>query len=211
MSALATAWRITVYDAEPGGGPLAIEGDGCRFIYARAGTIRIHGGDAIAEDDGRLLSGSFAATLDGLAWVYEVASADMPFPDGLSVVFSQVVRPAFGRPFLVRADRIESRPRAQTPRHGHRGPGIRRLVQGRLLAQIGEAVERVEAGQAWFETGADPVVGTNIGDTNAIFVRVMVLPRALQGGASSFTAWDDAEAAKPRSVDARMFGEMLVD
>ena len=78
------------------------------------------------------------------------------------------------------------RPGARTPLHGHRGPGIRRLVKGRIRATIGDNLERIEAGQAWFETGRDWVVGESSSAGEIVFVRVMVLPAELEGGQSSF-------------------------
>jgi hypothetical protein len=51
------------------------------------------------------------------------------------------------------------------------------------------------------------VIGTNIHSGPSEFVRVTVLPLELEGGKSSFIPADAAEAAKPRSVKQKLFGE----
>jgi hypothetical protein len=89
--------------------------------------------------------------------------------------------------------------------------GIRRLLSGRLLAETGDDLERIEPGQPWFETGKDPIVGMNISGGNSAFVRVMVLPIDLKGGKTSFVATTGEEAAKPRHVASRLFGETVID
>jgi len=76
---------------------------------------------------------------------------------------------------------------------------------------MGDDIERIEPGQPWFETGKDPIVGTNISHGNSAFVRVMMLPMVLQGGKTSFVATSSDEAAKPRMVTSRLFGEVVVD
>ncbi|MBJ3778243.1 cupin domain-containing protein [Acuticoccus mangrovi] len=206
------ALRLTVYDAAPGADGIALAGAAV-FVYAASGEVSVVADGTVrtlSADDGAFADPGTRLTGDGAAWIYTVAGPDAPFLTGADIVLSEPLQPAFGAPFLVRADRIESTPGAQTPRHGHRGPGIRRLLKGRLLAEVGEKVERIAAGSAWFETGHDMVVGTNTGDGNAAFVRVMVLPMELRGGLSSFMPADEAEARKPRSVNARLFGETTI-
>lgn len=205
--------RLTLYDAAPGDAPLRL-GPGTWFVYAPEGAVTVaSAGDEtpLAADEGAFAPAAAQLAGPGRAWLYRVAPAGAPDPDGAAVVRSHRLHPGFAAPYLVRADRIESPPGAATPRHGHRGPGLRRLVFGCLLAEIGDTVERIEAGGAWFETGHDMVVGTNIGGTGAAFVRVMVLPAELAGGRSSFMPADAAEAAKPRAVDNRLFGEVMLD
>ena len=88
---------------------------------------------------------------------------------------------------------------------------MRRLVRGRILAEIGDEIDRIQQGQAWFETGRDWVVGTNVHDGNSVFVRLMILPGELKGGKSSFIPASAGEAAKPRAVSYRLFGETVLD
>jgi len=206
-----TPLRLTVYDAAPQNTKLP--GGAARFIYCRAGRLALEDQSksvVLSGDEGTFCDGGAQLCVEGDAWIYEVAPRAASFLPQARLILSHALHPAFDPPFLLRADRIESTPGAVTPRHGHRGPGVRRLVFGTLVAEVGDAIERIEAGDAWFETGRDPVVGTNVGPTNAAFVRVMVLPPELEGGKSSFVPADSAEAAKPRSVVNRLFGERLL-
>jgi hypothetical protein len=88
---------------------------------------------------------------------------------------------------------------------------MRRLIKGRLLAQIGDDFERIDEGHAWFETGKDPVIGTNIHTENSAFIRVMLLPIELEGGKSSFVPTTAEDAVKPRAVMHKLFGEVVIE
>lgn len=201
--------RLTVYDLVEE--HCRLPGGGVHFVYVRSGSAR-----ATAEgrtivlnaDEGAFVTGDIHIEGVSEVWLFETAAIDAPLA-GAEIVASHVAELPFEGPFLVRADRIESRHGAQTPKHGHRGPGLRRLLFGKLRADLGESICRITAGAAWFETGREPVVGTNYGGENAAFVRLMVLPTALAGGKSSFVAWNAAEATKARSVEQRLFGEFV--
>ena len=205
------SWRITVYDL-PVAGLAAVEGGAHRFFYLREGQVSLRsGGAAMLEPDGGFFSDETVAFHgEGTVWVYEAAPFGTPLlAPPAAVVLSRRFEREFGPPLLLRADRIESPSAAATPRHTHRGPGIRRLLYGRLLAEMGDDLERIEPGQAWFETGKDAIVGTNISDGNSAFVRLMVLPLELQGGKTSFVPTSPDEALKPRMVTNRLFGEVI--
>lgn len=208
-------WRISVYDAALADAPLRLPPGPIRFIYLREGEATVREGSepgALAEDQGQFCQGSAQLSGKGVAWIYE-AGSDGPFLDGpgISLVLSRPVVLDTPGSCLVRADRIESAAGSATPRHRHRGPGIRRLLYGRILGEIGESFERIDPGHAWFESGSDPVIGTNVHTGNSAFVRVMVLPLELQGGKTSFVATDAAEARKARAVQNRIFGEVVVE
>lgn len=208
-------WRISVYDAALGDAPLPLPPGPIRFVYVREGKAAVQDGaepGALDADAGRFCRGPAHLSGKGVAWIFE-AGPEGPFLDGpgVSLVLSRPVAIDMPGPRLVRADRIESAAGSVTPRHGHRGPGIRRLLYGRILGEIGETIERIDPGHAWFETGTDPVIGTNLHSGNSAFVRLMVLPPELQGGRTSFVATDAAEAVKPRAVQNRILGEELLD
>lgn len=207
--------RMTIYDLvlPPGGTELA--GGPTRFLYAAIGSFDIRSEESIATastDEGLFASGTVRIEGEGTLWVFEVASPEHALRRPLAtLVLSRLVRVGFSRPWLLRADRVESSPGSATPRHGHQGPGMRRLVRGQILAEVGDEVGRIQKGQAWFETGRDWVVGTNVHTGNSVFVRVMVLPSELQGGKSSFIPANAEEAAKPRAVTYRLFGETMLE
>lgn len=207
--------RLTVYDLALGGRTELGGGEGTCFLYCADGdfTLSGHGGTTrCTVDSGAFADGAFSLEGQGMAWLFEVAPIDQPFVDAeiAGVVMSRPLDIGRQGPHLVRADRVESMPGSQTPLHGHRGPGIRRLIQGRIMATIGEEIDRIDAGRAWFETGLDMVVGRNMHDANSAFVRLMVLPTEFEGGKSSFMPADAHEAAKPRAVAYRLFGERII-
>lgn len=210
---MTASWRMTVYDLTLAGSA-ALEGGPHRFFYLREahGSVRLEGAAALEPDEGFFSREATRFEGEGGLWVYEAAPFGTPLlPDpAAAVVLSRRFEREFGPPFLIRADRIESPSGAATPRHTHRGPGIRRLLYGRLLAEMGDDLQRIEPGQAWFETGKDPIVGTNVSPGASAFVRVMALPIELQGGKSSFVPSSLEEARKPRAVTNRLFGEAVV-
>jgi len=205
---------MTVYDVKPDGRRVELAVGAHRFVYARDAQAFVQKAGTkidIQPGDGIFASGVTCIQGEGTVWVYEVGPDRRDFlaDPGVSIVLSRRFGLDFGPPWLLRADRIESPSGSATPRHGHRGPGMRRLVSGRLLAEIGDTFERIDAGDAWFETGLDPVIGTNIHTGNSAFVRVMVLPIELEGGKSSFLPTTPEDAAKPRAVTNRLFGEVV--
>lgn len=178
-----------------------------RAVYVRHGSAEIEDVGAVGAGDCRLVVGS--ATLRGEAeiWCFEAAAA-WDEADRARIVLAALLHRDPAAPIVLRADRVDFPPGAVTPRHGHAGPGIRRLLHGRLSAEIGEEVHRIDPGQAWFETGHDPVVGRNLAPASA-FVRGMALDPVLHGR-PTFRAWDGMEAAKPRGVAPRLFFDEIV-
>jgi quercetin dioxygenase-like cupin family protein len=184
-------------------------------VFARRGPIRVtEAGSAVVLETGqcRLFEAAISLHGPGEAWTFElsaagdkmaVAEAERP-----RVILARLIDRDPNQKVIVRADRVDFPPGAVTPKHGHKGPGIRRLIEGRLLAEIGQQAHRTDAGDAWFETGVDPVVGRNIAPTSA-FVRVMVLDPALLGE-PTFIPWTPEEAAKPRGTDRTPFFDTAV-
>lgn len=205
-----TDLRLAVYDIDTGNKPLAVKTVGTGFAFAVASELHLSGTDGerrLTPGDGQFLDGSFE--IAGAGWLFELAPIGQSLLEGAGTVpvLSHRIELDFKGPYILRADQVASNPGAQTPLHGHRGPGIRRLIAGRILATIGTTVECFEAGRAWYETGRDWVIGRNIHSGENIFVRVMVLPAELKGGKSSFVPANAEEADRPRSVNQRLLGE----
>jgi quercetin dioxygenase-like cupin family protein len=186
-----------------------------RAVFARRGPIRVaEAGSEVVLETGqcRLFEAAMSLHGPGEAWTFELSAS------GNEIVVDEAERPRVilatlidrdpNEKVIVRADRVDFPPGAVTPKHGHKGPGIRRLIEGRLVAEIGDQVHRINAGDAWFETGIDPVVGRNMAPTSA-FVRVMVLDPALLGE-PTFIPWTPEEAAKPRGTDRTPFFDTAV-
>ena len=101
--------------------------------------------------------------------------------------------------YLVRCDRVDFAPGGEAMPHGHKGGGIRYLIAGELTVKVGDQPPRVmKPGDAWFESGVEPVHAVASRHEPTSFVRVSILPRAIRGQ-SSIVYVDPAHAAvKPR-------------
>jgi quercetin dioxygenase-like cupin family protein len=100
--------------------------------------------------------------------------------------------------WLLRCDRVEFAPGGVALPHGHRGGGIRCLLAGTLEVTVGDRPPRlVRPGEAWFESGREPVLAKAAPDVPTAFVRVSILPREIRGQ-SSIVYVDPADAARGR-------------
>ncbi|EAR50241.1 hypothetical protein OG2516_12704 [Oceanicola granulosus HTCC2516] len=178
--------RLAVYDLPEG--PLVLPESGTAWF---------------ACGRGHAAAGEVTGRVEGPGWLFEAAPADAPAPDAVAVL-SEVVAPEGRR--LVRFDKVEAASGSATPPHRHQGPGLRRLAAGAVIAEVGAHRERIEPGGAWFESGTETVVGRNVGDAATLFYRLLLLPEALAGGASSFLAVAEAPAAK-RNATVTLLGE----
>ena len=176
-----------------------------RALFLRAGSLTLTQPDGTVHTLTSLacLFTETALTFEGAAevWAFELSRqtlAAMTAEQRLHCIMTNDVGLEDANHVVFRLDRVEFSPAFETPKHGHKGPGIRRLYEGRIVAEIGDEVRRLDQGDAWFETGHDPVIGRNIAPHSG-FVRAMVLPVALHGK-STFIPWDETEAAKPRGT-----------
>ncbi len=206
----ARAFRLTAYDFSSADGYMP-ETKGLRFAYADNTELEFiakEGTRKIAPGDGHFLPPD--TVLRGGGWLFEMTRPEVPFlPTSVAQIeLAAGIALEGDGPFFLRADGVSSSPGAATPRHGHRGPGIRRLSKGLLMAEVGDFTKRIRAGEAWFETGKEWVVGSNISQAGNTFIRVMALPAELKGGKSSFVPASPEEAAKPRAVQYRLFDEV---
>ncbi|MCC7274806.1 MAG: hypothetical protein IT561_19205 [Alphaproteobacteria bacterium] len=202
--------RLALFEDRIVGGRPAIWRAAPRAVYVREGALRAAtaaGTTALAADTCTLFESELELSGDGEAWTFEAGSYDwgplVGDAERSRVVMAHALMIDPRYPILMRADRVDFPPGIVTPRHGHGGPGIRRLLFGTLVAEIADRVHRVGPGEAWFETGRDPVVGRNIAPASA-FVRTILLPTDYVGR-SSFLPWTAEEASKPRGVSYRMF------
>ena len=84
--------------------------------------------------------------------------------------------------------------------HGHRGGGIRCLIAGTLEVTVGQAPAHLfRPGEAWFESGREPVLARASRDVPTSFIRVSILPREIRGKSSIvYVDPEDARRAPPR-------------
>ena len=101
--------------------------------------------------------------------------------------------------YLTRCDRVDFAPGGEALPHGHRGGGIRWLREGTLEVRVGAGSGRLmKPGDAWFESGVEPVHAIASREAPTSFIRVSILPREIRGQ-SSIVYVDPAHAsAKPR-------------
>jgi hypothetical protein len=74
-------------------------------------------------------------------------------------------------------------------------------LTGELEVTVGEAAPRVmKTGDAWFESGREPVLARASTTVPTSFIRVSVLPREIRGKSSiMYVDPADAQRAKPRT------------
>ncbi len=108
--------------------------------------------------------------------------------------------------WLMRHDRVDFPPGGVAYRHTHPGPGIRYLLHGSLEIETPSHTERYEAGQAWFESGPEPVLATAAELSETAFVRVLLLPPEW-AGRRTIRYVDPADDERPRLQRATVLAE----
>ncbi len=183
-----------------------------RMIWVVKGSAIFAAGDAIV----RLAAGS-SAFLPGPATVGAAGAEGAEIlrwelvppssPDGRLRAEGTTSRPTLdarvalddGTDWLMRLDTVELPAGGKAPKHVHQGPGIRCLLEGGFTVDTQGHTSSYKPGEAWFETGPDPVVAWAPDDMAMRFVRVMVLPRALLGKQSTrYVEMDPVVATKGR-------------
>lgn len=128
--------------------------------------------------------------------------ADLPSGSGLEskVLLEHPIELDPKAEYLMRCDQVDFDPGGEALPHGHRGGGIRCLLRGRLDVRVADGPTRsMRPGDAWFESGKEPVRAVASRDEPTSFIRVSILPREIQGKSSIvYVNPDDAARSKPR-------------
>jgi len=167
-----------------------------RVVYLLDGPV-----EALESDRARLASGAIAAGARGARLLRWELVRQPPPPAGGRVLLEHPLELDAKAAWLIRCDRVDFERGAVAPSHGHQGGGIRCLLQGRLEVKMGDGIARVmRPGDAWFESGKEPVRAVAARDEDTSFIRVAMLPAAIRGK-SSILYVDPAAAArsKPRT------------
>ncbi|HTI57087.1 MAG TPA: cupin domain-containing protein [Verrucomicrobiae bacterium] len=168
-----------------------------RVLYAAEGALLAGGATEPVDAVGPGTEGARAAA--SAARVYRVELVRQPPPPaGGRVLLEHPIDLTGGAGWLMRCDRVDFEPGGVAPPHRHRGGGIRCLLRGGLEVTVGEGAPRaVSPGEAWFESGREPVLAVAADDRETSFIRVSILPAAIRGQ-SSILYVDPADAARGR-------------
>jgi quercetin dioxygenase-like cupin family protein len=123
-----------------------------------------------------------------------------PPPAGGRVLLEHPIDLADGAAWLMRCDRVDFEPGGVAPPHRHRGGGIRCLLRGRLEVTVGEGAPRtVRPGEAWFESGREPVLAVSAPEAETSFIRFSIQPAEIRGRSSIlYVNPADAGRGRPR-------------
>ena len=168
-----------------------------RVLYAAEGALLADGTTEPVAAVGPGAAGARAAATAARVYRVELVRQPPP-PAGGRVLLEHPIDLAGGAGWLMRCDRVDFEPGGVAPPHRHRGGGIRCLLRGRLEVTVGEGAPRaVSPGEAWFESGREPVLAVAADDRETSFVRVSILPAAIRGQ-SSILYVDPADAPRGR-------------
>jgi quercetin dioxygenase-like cupin family protein len=140
--------------------------------------------------------------------VYDVVHDEAHFGaasvDGDAIVWEVDERPE--GEWLVRCDRVDFPPGGVAYLHTHPGPGIRVLLEGRIRIDSAGESHEYGPGEWWHESGPEPVFAAASEDEETAFVRVMLVPRELEGQ-RTIRYVDPADDEKPKLQRARIYFE----
>ena len=111
--------------------------------------------------------------------------------------------------YLMRCDRVGFPAGGEALTHVHQGPGIRCLLSGSIRIDSEGASHAYTPGEAWFESGPEPVYAAASLDAPSAFARVMILPRTCHGK-SSIRYVKPEDAGKPKSQTYQIFADEFI-
>ena len=177
-----------------------------RILYVAEGAVEIMSDAAPTSVDtgatwhGAMRCSMVAGPRRARVLRYELRAGGLPAPSDCAVLLDHAMALDPDRLYLMRCDRVDFAPGGEALPHGHRGGGIRWLLEGALEVRVGEQPGRqMKPGDAWFESGIEPVHAIASREVPTSFIRVSILPREIKGR-SSIVYVDPAHASvKPRS------------
>lgn len=184
-----------------------------RVLYLLSGEVRGSSGGQetrIGENSARFWAGECTVTAGPLGATvlrYELVPGDAGGPAEATpgvrskLLLQHPVRLDRAEQYLMRCDRVDFDPGGVALPHRHKGGGIRGLIRGTMELRVGDEPARViQPGQAWFESGREPVYAAASPDAPTSFIRVSILPRAIRGQSSiMYVDPEDARRSKPRT------------
>ncbi|MDH3699980.1 MAG: hypothetical protein OEU46_01590 [Alphaproteobacteria bacterium] len=183
-----------------------------RVIYVDEGVIEIDG-NTIA-DDGAWFGAGAVTVRPGPAgarlWRFELTRDRAVEPAEKLRAAIETLDPGDGQQWLMRCDSVAFPPGGCAFTHTHQGPGIRCLRDGTIRIDAEGASHAYAPGEAWFESGPDPVFAQADAAVPSRFIQVMVLPRALKGQSSiRYVLPEDAD--KPKTQQYRGYVDEFIE
>jgi len=174
-------------------------------LFEHPGGVAVGPGSHVVYDVVRNEAHFGAAAVSGHALSWELGEDE---PEGAKLSAEVDLDPSVE--WVMRCDRVDFPPGGIAYTHVHRGPGIRCLLAGTIRVEVNGRAHDIAPGSAWFEAGPDPVLAVASKTGPTAFVRVMILPRELQGK-SSIRYVKPEDADKPRLQTYRIFVDEIID
>jgi hypothetical protein len=160
-----------------------------RLFYVHQGNAEIDG-QTVSADEAVYRPGSATVTGAGggaRVFRWELGTSAGKVPGNIESVL-RMTRGCWmldiqdGDEWMFRLDSIVHNPPDPADCHTHPGPGIRALLSGEfIIRQTSENGGGAYPGDPWWETGAEAVISTPVGDTPVHFLRAMLLPITFKG------------------------------
>ena len=187
-----------------------------RIVYAVEGDAKV-GSHTLTANSACHVAGPLTVTAGSSGarlWRWELVSdeeasafiADAPVS---RLVFLQPIELDAGGSYLMRCDRVDFPLGGVAYTHTHQGPGIRCLIRGRLTVETSARTMPIRPGEAWFESGPEPVYAAASESELTSFVRVMILPASLLGK-SSIRYVNAEDQAKPKTQSYTVFVDQTI-
>ncbi len=114
-------------------------------------------------------------------------------------ILAQDIRLDSQADYLMRCDRVDFDLGAEALPHRHKGGGIRCLIGGSMELRVeGEPDRMIKPGEAWFESGREPVYAKASSAQPTSFIRCSILPREIRGQSSIMYVDAKDAGSKPR-------------
>jgi quercetin dioxygenase-like cupin family protein len=199
------ALRLTRDDLPAGATPRTLPALN-RVLYVLAGDLTVTGGgkETRLVEHSALFAGGATMPAVGLRGAtvlrYELVREGAALDAFGTLLLEHPIHLDAGEAYLMRCDRVDFDPGGVALPHRHKGGGIRCLIAGSMELRIeGHPTRTIEPGQAWFESGREPVYAAGAPDAPTSFIRVSILPRAIRGQSSIlYVDPEDAKRGRPR-------------
>ena len=195
-----------------------------RAVFVRDGSVTIETSDGcqhLASHTGWVGSGETAfipASDETTIWRWELVSAPAESRGELrssplcvsALKLEKEIELDSNYSWLMRCDSVGFPPGGVALTHMHQGPGIRCVLKGNITIEAEGVVNHHGPGEAWFERGTAPVLAPTTEETDTVFIRCFILPRACKGR-SSIRYVKPEDAALPKVQTYHVYAEQFIE